>query len=649
MALPAPDLDDRRFQDLVDDAKRLVQRRCPEWTDHNVSDPGVTLIEAFAQMTDQTVYRLNRVPDRLYVKFLELLGLQLLPPVPAVAPVTFWLSAPATSPLTVSAGTAAATLRTDTTSSVVFSTLADLVLLPCSLTAVTTRTANGTAEPRGDDVRLGRAFPAFSTPPQPDDSLCLGLSQPVPGCAVRVDFRGPVDGIGVDPTDPPLVWEAWDGAAWVGCLVSTDETGGLSRSGGVVVHLPVGHAASVVDGQRAAWLRARVVPCADGQPAYSSPPVVAGLSACTVGGTADAVHAELVQDEDLGVAEGVAGQRFTLARTPVVTGPAPLVVHVSSEAGWQQWHRVDSLADSGPDDRHFLLDGTTGSLQFGTAVRLPDGSVRAYGAVPDAGAQVRAAVYATGGGARGNVGRGALRTLKASIPFVAGVENLRRAHDGADGETVEQAKQRAPVLLRTSNRAVTAEDFETLGREAAPELARVRCLPAGDEGADAGSVRLLVVPGAPDDDGRLVLGHLVPSEATLRRVAERLDAARLVGTRVHVSPPYYQGVTVVARLQCRADASPPRVQAAALDALYRYLHPLSGGPEGRGWAFGRAVHAGEVFAVLQAVRGVDVVEEARLFGANPVTGERGPEAHRVELRADSLVFSYGHQVRVEQR
>ena len=54
MALPVPNLDDRRFQDLVDDAKRLVQQKCPEWTDHNVSDPGVTLIETFAWMTDQS-------------------------------------------------------------------------------------------------------------------------------------------------------------------------------------------------------------------------------------------------------------------------------------------------------------------------------------------------------------------------------------------------------------------------------------------------------------------------------------------------------------------------------------------------------------------------------------------------------------------
>ena len=81
--LPAPNLDDRHFQDLVDDAKRLVQQRCPTWTDHNVSDPGVTLIEAFAQMVDQLIYRLNRVPDLHYVKFLELIGVELRPPAAA--------------------------------------------------------------------------------------------------------------------------------------------------------------------------------------------------------------------------------------------------------------------------------------------------------------------------------------------------------------------------------------------------------------------------------------------------------------------------------------------------------------------------------------------------------------------------------------
>src|SRR3954453_5915346 len=114
MALPSPSLDDRTFQQLVDEAKRHVQRRCPEWTNHNVSDPGVTLIEAFAWMTDLLLYRLNRVPDRNYVKFLELLGVTLFPPAAAHAEVSFRLSSPQPVPVRINAGTVVSTRRTAT-------------------------------------------------------------------------------------------------------------------------------------------------------------------------------------------------------------------------------------------------------------------------------------------------------------------------------------------------------------------------------------------------------------------------------------------------------------------------------------------------------------------------------------------------------
>jgi len=76
MGLPAPDLDDRRFQDIVDEAKRLIPRYCPEWTNHNLSDPGVALIELFAWMSEMILYRLNQVPERFYSKFLELIGIE---------------------------------------------------------------------------------------------------------------------------------------------------------------------------------------------------------------------------------------------------------------------------------------------------------------------------------------------------------------------------------------------------------------------------------------------------------------------------------------------------------------------------------------------------------------------------------------------
>src|SRR6476619_5910056 len=136
MTLPVPNLDDRRFQDLVDDAKRLVQQRCPECSDHNVSDPGVTLIELFAWMTDQVVYRLNRVPDRNYVKFLELIGVSLYPPTAARSPMTFWLSAPQPDVVTIAAATQVATVRTDTDEAIAFTTIEDLPIIPSALAAL---------------------------------------------------------------------------------------------------------------------------------------------------------------------------------------------------------------------------------------------------------------------------------------------------------------------------------------------------------------------------------------------------------------------------------------------------------------------------------------------------------------------------------
>src|SRR6266496_3701557 len=109
MTLPTPTLDDRRFQDIVDEAKRLIPQYCPEWTDHNVSDPGVTLIELFAWMTDMLLYRVNQIPDKLYVNFLDLIGVRLEPPRAARGAVTFYLSAAQTSEITIPADTEVAT------------------------------------------------------------------------------------------------------------------------------------------------------------------------------------------------------------------------------------------------------------------------------------------------------------------------------------------------------------------------------------------------------------------------------------------------------------------------------------------------------------------------------------------------------------
>jgi len=95
--IPSPNLDDRTFEDIVQEAIRLVPQYCPEWTNHNRSDPGVTLIELFAWMTEMTLYRLNRVPDKNFLAFLELMGITLAPPQPARTVLRFGLNAKADS------------------------------------------------------------------------------------------------------------------------------------------------------------------------------------------------------------------------------------------------------------------------------------------------------------------------------------------------------------------------------------------------------------------------------------------------------------------------------------------------------------------------------------------------------------------------
>jgi predicted phage baseplate assembly protein len=205
---------------------------------------------------------------------------------------------------------------------------------------------------------------------------------------------------------------------------------------------------------------------------------------------------------------------------------------------------------------------------------------------------------------------------------------------------------RGPLLLRSRGRAVTAEDFEELAKEAAPEAARIRCVAAEDSQA-AGSVRILVVPQVASESGRLRFERLLPPETLLNRIVEVLDRKRLVGTRISVEPPVFQGVTVVARVKARTGTSAARLQEQATTALYRYFHPIEGGPEGTGWPFGRPILLGEVHAVLQRLNGVELVEDARLFGADPITGERGQTATRIDIAPNALVFSYDHQVLVE--
>jgi len=87
--LPLPDLDTRTWADLVQEGQALIPRYAPAWTDHNVHDPGITLIELFAWLVEQDIYRVNRIPDRHRLEFLTLIGYAPIGPRPAKTMLAF--------------------------------------------------------------------------------------------------------------------------------------------------------------------------------------------------------------------------------------------------------------------------------------------------------------------------------------------------------------------------------------------------------------------------------------------------------------------------------------------------------------------------------------------------------------------------------
>jgi hypothetical protein len=162
---------------------------------------------------------------------------------------------------------------------------------------------------------------------------------------------------------------------------------------------------------------------------------------------------------------------------------------------------------------------------------------------------------------------------------------------------------------------------------------------------------VLVVPHTVRDDiGRIRREDLTPFPETLERIKGYLDERRLVGTRMVVEPPEYQGVTAVISVRARPRYRAVDVKKEVQLAIYRLFDPLVGGPEGTGWPLGRAVQAHEVNAALARIPGVDMADEVsvRLFPADATTGERGATALRLPLAPTALVYSYEHQVRVRE-
>jgi predicted phage baseplate assembly protein len=665
-----PNLDDRTWQDLVNEAVALIPSHAPQWTDYSTSDLGITLIELFAWLVEGLTYRLNQVPDKNYIAFLNLLGITREPAVPAHVFLTFMAQPPAAgqpaTPVTVPKGTKAQTQGTETQSPIIFETDADLNVLPTNLKTVLQISKNTYAN----------ITPTLAAPPakgntitlQPAQSVQLALGfdqQTATAMPLGFHFTNPIT---IDPStitkDPsttkPQATVSWfystgtDPSTWSALAGQyTDNTqgltNGLQQDGIVTVTPPVN-----LPSPGANWTAQAPTSWAIATPATPADhvtdtlfwigititnrittPVQIGLGYILFNAVSAHNALTIPVPESLGQSDGTPFQALQLQHYPLFKRPGTdtpydhLVVQVNSDI-WQQ--KDDLPAGAG---NFYQLNPVTGEIRFGN-FDPKSNQPGTYGSIPPQGAQISALTYRhVAGGLSGNVGAGEINGLVRRLDGIVSVINNISSFDAADEEALEDTLRRAPGQLKSHDRAVTAEDYETLARQATSEVVIVRCLPprvAGPSEANPGTpwsyagmnrapgnINVIVVP-----NQGLGVANPYPSRDLLREVQVYLDERRDLAVNLLVSGPYYLPIRVTATVNVwqtainQGLATLPSVQADMLLKLQNYLHPVLGGLDGQGWQVGQSVFIADLFKAIMPPENIGFISSLTLAPDTPL-------------------------------
>lgn len=671
MPLADINLDDRTFEDLFQELRRRIPSYTPEWTDHNESDPGITLMQLFAWLSEIIIWRLNQVPEKNFRKFLELVGLNLDPPAPATVELQFTLVKGATSAQVLS-GTQVALGSGSTGLPIIFET--DDVLNVCGSSLVSVQSFDGSQFVSCTDANALDGPPGFSPlsqTPQAGAALYLGLDLAFPVGLQRLTVHvaqgatpAPVTG-GADPLSldtPPVeaYWEYWAGQ-WQKLQVQQDTTLALTKSGFVTFQAPT-------DGQSQQfglltkptdpmlfWIRFRIQNVVG--PGYETPPMLEGIVLNTISATNSVTE----QGELLGASNGRPNQTFSLSRYPIlpllpgVTGI--IAVDEGDGNGYVTWTEVTDFAAYGSTDQVYTLDHSTGLVSFGDGVhgKIPrwlsgNGSNRDEADLTN----IMATSYRWGGGSSANSGANTITTLLAGIPSIQSVTNPHPSTGGADEESVADAEAQAPMMLRTSNRAVTGDDFASLAkRTPGAQIARAQAFPLLNpnfrlvrSGVNSTPQPQVPIPGAvtvivlPQSDSP----KPIPTAGTLQLVANWLDQHRLLTSELFVAPPRYREVRIEVHVIAEPTADLNSVSQGVHDRLLTYFHPIKGGSDGNGWVFGGTINFSETYRQILDVDGVlnIVTQSVKTY----VDSVLQPACSDIQVQADELVFSLDHGVQV---
>jgi hypothetical protein len=676
--LPTPILDDRSYQQLRDELVRRIPVYAPEWTDHNASDPGITLVELFAFLGENLLFRFNQIPETTKLAYLKLLRIPMRAAVPARAMIV--LERTDSEPVAAGNGLIVALGTEAKAGSVSYETTTEVVAWPLTAIAVARIAAPVPTQPEAIDFAnaaidaldgLGDTQePAYYTtehvPADPSDpsALPVNVRSAVDGALwiallrtkttdlkklgsalINIGFVPDEEIVGIADVDacpgvtpgdkgPEMIWQVSTRTVTAGVpkfrtlAIEGDTTRGLTQQGVLRLRLPTDPDSIGVPDPGDEYLlgtgnfpppledaeQAKNLICWIRASRRASDRPIGRVLYVGVNAT-EVLQARSARTEFLAVGTGDAGQTCTLVNHPVLARTAQ--IQVEEEGRWVDWEEVDGFAASTSESRHFVLDAEAGTVQFGNGIR---------GRAPQIGARIRARTYRFGGGLEGNVGAKAITKLEG-LSQVKGTNPLP-ARGGAPAESIAEALERVPGELRRHDRAVTMGDFRELAL-ATPgaDVGRADCLPLFRPPKNLAALHAPQADVSFDEAAGVVSVVVWPREdrkrpnapmasrTLLREVCEWLDTRRLVTTELYVIPPTYRKIAVAVGLRAKPGYGIEAVRRWVELVLRQYLAPLPPyGPEGHGWPLGRAVYGPELEAAALQVEGVELLEGLSVSG-----------------------------------
>ena len=671
MPITPPRLDDRRYEDLVEELLSRVPAHTPEWTPQQTGDPGRTLLELFAWLADTILYRANLIPERQRLAFLQLLGMPMQPARAARGLVSIALDEknPLTSVNLAKEARLAGPVHFESLSEVTVFPVVGECYFKRSLSLDEKEELAEVIEGLRQFHQIHDSVDAYVTTPAfihgmfeksgldvvqdtADRSLWIALlaerAQDVP--AVKSALTGDGDksqilNIGIAPAvELPA---SFDDTGRIGALehswwISTpdlvddapvysslrrvsDTTREYTRRGVERVVLPGGvEDFGVLEGDARKDANAGV---GDRPPRIDDPERLVRLVAWLrlqpaaklesmrlswVGINAVEIdQCRTVRDRVIGQSDGSGDQVFEVAATSVEAEGFELQVEESGR-GYVPWHAVSDLAVCNRDDGVFVLDREAGTVRFGNGMS---------GRIPEAGRRIRVARMRSGGGVAGNLPAGTLDTIEAQHVDGSAVSRKLKAvqgidtHGGADAETLDQAERRIPARLQHRNRAVTEQDFRLLALETpGAHIGRVevlpRFMPRQRRFNVPGVVSVMVLPGKQMFEPP----NPRPDQPLIQKVYDFLSARRPLATELYVIGCEYIPVALSVGITVKAGYGPEQVNHDVRQALQRYLWCLPPhGPQSEGWPLGRSVRDRELEVVVAGVKGVGTVSGVNLF------------------------------------